>query len=173
MSDSVKYVRLAKRLVRGIVADVGGSGWSIAGYDIKEVPEDGTLAARFVRKALADGRLEVASQAEFDLVQEENEASAEVVRDSDPERFKVLQEHQIQENAARASQALQEQREEVDPDEDGYEAQMARRAALLDEQDELGLNSDDPEEQMKPKARGAKKAAKGQKPKQAAATPSE
>lgn len=64
----------------GILADVnGGSGWSISGLDVKEVPsqEDEPEAYSFVRSALAQGRLEPATSSEFDLVQKTN---AEIAR---------------------------------------------------------------------------------------------
>lgn len=66
-----KYVKLADRLVRQILADIaGGTGWSISGLNVKEFPSDKyPLSQGFVRQQLARGVLEAASQEDFDIVQ--------------------------------------------------------------------------------------------------------
>lgn len=62
----------------GILADVeGGSGWSISGMDVKEVPAEDEPGYNFVRTAIIQGRLEEATEDEFNAVQE---AHAEVSR---------------------------------------------------------------------------------------------
>jgi hypothetical protein len=63
-----------------VVADVvGGSGWSIGGYDVKESPDlkERPDAARFVKQRLRDNVLEPASKAEFDEIVEANKLAAE------------------------------------------------------------------------------------------------
>ena len=65
----------------GILADIdGGSNWSISGLDVKETPseEDEPEAFKFVRSALAQGRLEAADQAQFDLIQTTNKEIAKL-----------------------------------------------------------------------------------------------
>lgn len=67
-ANDPSFVRLAARLQRGGMADVQGSGWSISGLNVKEFPSDNPAAKRFVRKALNDGKLEPASKAEWEEV---------------------------------------------------------------------------------------------------------
>lgn len=133
MSDP-NYVKLAKRLTNGMVADLE-SGWSIAGYDVKEFPED-SRQAQFVRGALNDSRLEAASTSEYELVEEERVGLAEFEAERLAAAGKVapIQEHQIQDRHQASSRRVQEQRDEVDPDEHPFEATKARRAAVLEEQ---------------------------------------
>lgn len=80
MASTPKYVRLAERLNRSIVADVeSGSGWSIAGLDVKEVPDPKVdpLAYQFVVDSLRVGRLEKADKAEYDEVKAVSKKVAE------------------------------------------------------------------------------------------------
>ena len=66
------YVRLVDRLARGCQVDLE-SGWSIAGMDVMEFPdEDQPLAVAFVRNALARGVLEGCSKAEYEEVMEQD-----------------------------------------------------------------------------------------------------
>lgn len=69
MTDT-KYVRLADRLANGCCVDIN-SGWSIAGLDVVEVPENHAGAQEFVRINLQRGVLEPASLAEFEEVMEQ------------------------------------------------------------------------------------------------------
>lgn len=153
-----QYVRLCKRLTRGLVADVtGGSGWSLAGYDVKPFPEE-EEGADYVRRLLSQGILESASTAEYELVQEESGKVADTLPEYERQDH---QEHQVQDAQRAAIARVKAQREEIDPDEDEYEADEARRRAVIEDQKDLGLDSDDPEEQMRPKQR--KSASKGKK----------
>jgi hypothetical protein len=155
-SSDPKYVRLSNRLSFGMQADVDGSGWSISGLDVKEFPAtDG--AARYVRKMLRDGKLEPASRAEFDEVQEGNKTVAAVSH----------QESQVQGEAMRAHRALLESRGIGEDPVGDHEDEMESYQERLDEQDD----DDDPEEQVArtnptratPKAKSGSKKGKGKK----------
>lgn len=128
-----KYVRLSNRLSFGMQADVDGSGWSISGLDVKEFPS-GEAAARYVRKMLRDGKLEPASRAEFDEVQEGNKTVEKVSH----------QESQVQGEAMRAHRALLESRGIGEDPVGDHEDEMESYRERLDEQDD----SDDAEEQV-------------------------
>lgn len=147
MNDDPKYVRLATRLQEGIVADVLGSGWSIAGLDVRKFPEKDKEAQRFVRSRLNSGLLEPASKAEWDEVHEnpvEDERKKQRPNDVAP-----VQESKLQQVAAEASAELARKRG-VDPEaqfQEDLEADHADRAQRLEEAEEAGLNTDDPEEQ--------------------------
>lgn len=155
MATDPKFVRLTSRLRHGIRADVRGSGWSIAGLDVKEFPSDPTAAA-FARMELNAGRLEPASKAEFEEAHPEEDEVAETVsrfRDNlgaGAKGHRPWQESAVQEAAARQRAKLEEARaseSEDDEEEEEWEGQ-ARRKALLDEQKESGLVTDDPAEQV-------------------------
>lgn len=102
------HVRLAERLNRGIVADVeSGSGWSIAGLDVKEVPdaEDDPVAHQFVLSQLRQGKLESASAGEYQDVQEANSLIAEAAK-FDPDAGESLNEAAVQAAAKKARKEL-------------------------------------------------------------------
>lgn len=150
MANDPKYVRLSNRLSYGMQADVDGSGWSISGLDVKEFPSsDG--AARYVRKMLRDGKLEPASRAEFDEVQEGNKAVEKVSH----------QESQVQGEAMRAHRSLLASRGIGEDPVGDHEDEMDAYQERLDAQDD----DDDPEEQVArtnptratPKAKAGKK----------------
>lgn len=68
-----QFVRLPDELYLGIVADLE-TGWSIAGLDIKPSPTDESSPEyKFVQTALRQGKLEPASQGEWDFLQEHHE----------------------------------------------------------------------------------------------------
>lgn len=102
------HVRLAERLNRTIVADVsGGSGWSIAGLDVKEVPSDTEepAAYAFVQSALRQGKLEEATVGEYRTVQKANNLTAEAGK-FDPEEGESLNESAVQAAAREARKVL-------------------------------------------------------------------
>jgi hypothetical protein len=70
------YVTLSARNALGMCADIiGGSRWSISGYDVKPFPPDtNPRAQQFVRTMIRQGVLEEASRAEYKEVQDANEA---------------------------------------------------------------------------------------------------
>lgn len=81
MATNPQYVRLPERLLSGNVTDVvGGSGWGISGFDVKEFPDenDDPVAYAFVKDAVRAGLLEEASTAEFKSVQKAINAVSEV-----------------------------------------------------------------------------------------------
>lgn len=66
MPKDPKYVRLVEHMQSSVIADiVGGSGWSIAGNEVKEFPTRPDSAKRFVRQKLVANILEPASAAEL------------------------------------------------------------------------------------------------------------
>ncbi len=67
---AAKYVRLREGITS--LADVGGSGWSITGNNVKEYPE-GEAAEAFVKSKLRANILEWAGKAEFDEVHADEE----------------------------------------------------------------------------------------------------
>lgn len=157
MATDPQYVRLSTQLQEGIVCDVQGSGWSIAGYDVKKFPEK-KEEARFVRSKLNAGMLESASKAEYDEAKGEDLA-AEVARQA---KAGVHQEGKLQEVAAEVTAKLADKLgvSQEALMEAYLEADAEDRQARLDEAEEAGLNTDDPEEQ-KARTRGqvpAKKA---------------
>lgn len=164
MANDPSYVRLANRLSLQTIADISefGSGWSISGLDVKEFPED-TEAARYVRLKVGQGVLETASRAEFEEVQDDEEAASVVARFSDPNAPLPWQEADVQEVHARKRQQIADNRglDEAEEDEE-WEGQN-RSAALLEEQDELDLGTDDPEVQTQRTARGGAQAVKAKK----------
>lgn len=66
MANDPQYVRLVDRMARSTQVDLN-SGWSIAGLDVKEFPED-ELAQDYVRSAIRRGTLEPCGQSEYDAV---------------------------------------------------------------------------------------------------------
>jgi hypothetical protein len=85
-----QYVRLPERLLSGNVTDVvGGSGWGLSGFDVKEVPdrEDEPEAYAFVKEALRAGLLEAASTAEYNMVRKAHDEVAAIARSSMPENM--------------------------------------------------------------------------------------
>lgn len=111
-----KFVRLAEHLADSTIVDIaGGSGWSIAGRDVQEFPEEDQQAARFVRSRLVQGLLESAGRAEFDEVQAVAEAVAEAAGEVSLDQV-PMQEGLVQEVAARASRRLAEARARADAD---------------------------------------------------------
>lgn len=164
MANDPSYVRLANRLSLQVIADISefGSGWSISGLDVKEFPED-TEAARYVRLKVGQGVLETATRAEFEEVQDDEEAANVVARFSDPNAPMPWQEADVQEVHARKRRQLEANRtSESDEEEEEWEGQR-RYEELLEEQDELNLNTDDAEEQTNRTARGGARAVKAQK----------
>lgn len=164
-NNDPSYVRLATRLQNGIVCDVESSGWSIAGLDVKPFPED-KQAARYVRAQLNAGKLEHASKAEWEDAHDDS-VEQEVLRQRPDYREKAsgVQEGQIQQ-VAREARARIEEKLGVDADaefEELLELDAADRQERLREQEEAGLNTNDPEEQkarttgQKPRKTGGKK----------------
>lgn len=184
-TNAPEFVRLADHMVHGLVVDME-SGWSISGYDVKEFPED-REQGRFVKKAINAGKLEPATQAEYD------EAHPEVEEDDDTrqaENFVRLvnaaqgrggtQEHVLRAResgqatklrAARARAKAEEEGYDIDDDADeadiDYASDQQRREALISDAEDDGLLTDDPEEQKERtatapavRARKASKAAK-------------
>lgn len=182
------YVRLSKRMSRGIVADIGKSGWSISGLDVKPFPEDDDVdEQKYVRRLVNNGTLEPCSKAEYEEVHPE--ASEDADSDNDGEAFvravetvlsggrrkNGIQEAQVQKRIQRDHARLAAKRDEAEDSEDDEddgefitESPSERRARLIEAQKEAGLDTDDPEEQVaakrgtavKPKSAKAKKAAK-------------
>jgi len=117
MPSDPNYVRITNRLSFGVVADIaGGSRWSISGNDVKEFPKDKT-AKRFVRKMIANGRLEPASKSEYEEVQENRRTMAASVpqrSSSSEERHTPIQEQAIRDKA----RELREQGSKSEPSED-------------------------------------------------------
>lgn len=150
-----KFVRLASRLTRGCCADVNGSGWSIAGLDVKPFPETnnarGKAQAKFVRKMLGQGYLEPASRAEYEDILE--------ARASLPLGDALKQESRFQRAAEEATERIVASRNrataadpvEEDEDEDDDESE---------EEDEIGHEGEDDEEEEESKPAPAKKSAK-------------
>jgi hypothetical protein len=168
MPNDPKFVRLANRLALQMVADVtGGSGWSIAGLDVKEFPEDEEQAA-YVRVQLGRGVLEVATQAEYDEVHDEEEAAEVVAQYSDPSKPRPWQEAEVQAVHAKKRRSLEANRESDEDELSEDEEDEQRRQAIADEQEELGLNTDDPEEQVSRVRSGGVRAKKVQAAKKSA-----
>lgn len=120
-----KFVRLPAEgdvLPVGIYADVqGGSGWSISGLDVQEVPAKDDPAYKFVKSGLNSGRLEEATQAEFDAVQKHNADLAKLhpVKVPEGETPPPWNEPAIAATAKRARAKLVSQRNGNGTDDDG------------------------------------------------------
>ncbi len=130
MANTPKYVRLAERLNRSIVADVeSGSGWSIAGLDVKEVPDPKTepVAYKFVTDNLRNGKLEASNASEYEVVQAANAKVAEAGA-FDPETGESHNEGAIQAAVKAAARDLvdgvvsKEDEDEDEDEEDEFEA---------------------------------------------------
>jgi hypothetical protein len=136
------YVRLANRLSRTILADIGAagsSGWSISGLDVKPFPKE-DKAARFVRHELRDGKLEPAGKAEFEEVQDTHKAVQAVSH----------QEAKVQRAALEANAKLVGAREDAAEEDDDWEDPVERRQRINDERiaAQQEDETDDPEEQV-------------------------
>lgn len=154
-----EFVRLAERLTTGMLADLY-SGWSISGYDVKRFPE-GDAAARFVRENLNAGKLEEASQAEWDEVHEGTLEAAVLAQAPDyRESASAFQEAHLQQAAAVGRRRLEDNRAARARGEDPEELRQAELARRLEEQEEAGIDSDDPEEQKAVSTGQVKKASK-------------
>lgn len=142
---ATQYVRLAKRLEKGIVADLD-SGWSIAGLDVRQVPakEDNPLAAKFVKKALADGRLEAASKAEWDEVHDTEAVEREAVEGRKRAGHVNSQEAHIQREAAKQNRKISESREGSGSKKSSKKKKNKRaRAEEEPDDDDLDTTTDD------------------------------
>lgn len=170
MATDPKYVRLSNALQGGIICDVHGSGWSIAGFDVKEFPEDKN-EARYVRSKVNAGLLEPASKAEYDEAQG-GDLAAEVARQ---QKAGVHQEGKLQEAAAKGTAKLAETLgiSEEELLEAYLAADAADRQERLDEAEEAGLNTDDPEEQKARSTGQVGKSSKKGKSKKSEEAPSE
>lgn len=139
MSNDPKYVRLSDRLSNGTLVDTY-SHWGITGLDVIEFPVDGTPAAQeFVRGALRRGLLEGASKAEFEEIQDSNDALvAAVARDEDEEKAlrKAGQEAVVVRTANSEAKRLAASRAGEGPG-GAYDADRKRRQAILATQKEL------------------------------------
>lgn len=181
MPNNPDFVRQADYMVTGMTVDMD-TGWSISGYDVVEFPEDRDQA-RFVKRNLNLGRLEAATQAEYD------EAHPEVEVDEDElqaERFVRAvnaaqgrggtQEHVLREREGKGAARLRRARAVARAEEEGYDVDEGddieyvtdrqRRQNIIDQQQEDGLDTDDPEEQKErtaTRASGARKAAGAKK----------
>lgn len=150
MATDPQYVRLSTQLQEGIVCDVQGSGWSIAGYDVKKFPEK-KEEQRFVRSKLNAQMLEPASKAEYDEAKGED-----LVKEVERQKKEgVHQEGRIQEIATEVTAKLADKLgvSQEALMEAYLEADAEDRKARLDEVEEAGLNTDDPEVQ-KARTRG-------------------
>lgn len=149
MADDPKYVRLATRLSKGMVCDVQGSGWSISGLDVRQFPKD-TVAARFVRAKLNAGVLEHASKSEWDEAHDSSLEEEVLSQNPDyKEKASAVQEGRVQ-RAAREATAKLAERQSADADaeeEELRELEAEDRQARLDQQAEMNLMTDDPQEQ--------------------------
>lgn len=181
MPNDPKYVRLVPRLQHGMICDVQGTGWSIAGLDVRKFPED-RQEARYVRAALNSGKLEPCSKAEWDTAHDTS-LEEEVLRQAPDYREKAsaVQEGRIQKVARQAAAKVAAA---LGTDEDAeYEALLAEdeeyRRERMEEQEEMGLNTDDPEEQVArttgqtARKRASDKSASGKKGKKAKESTSE
>lgn len=152
MASTPNYVRLAPRLTRGMIADVENSGWTIAGLDVRKVPDKSKnpAAHKFIRKALADGRLEGASQAEWDEVHDTEEVEGEALTGRPRATALNSQEAHIQRAAQEGSRRIVESRlassdsEGSDDDEDDGEddgLDELSKAQLVDRANSLGIDA--------------------------------
>jgi hypothetical protein len=163
-----------------MICDVHGTGWSIAGLDVKPFPAGDTKQAkqeaRYVRANLNAGKLEHASKAEFEEAHDDA-LEQEVLRQVPDYREKAsaIQEGQLQ---AVVKETAERVAAKLGVDEDAvYEAMLEAdkegRRERLDEAREQDLGTDDPEKQVarttgqSPKA--SDKKGKGKKAKDAPA----
>lgn len=150
MASNPKYVRLANRLSRGMVIDLN-TGWGIAGLDIKEYPED-PHAALFVKRQIDNGKLEPASRAEWEDVNDDSLINelAEQAR----EAGNGLQEAHVQRAARETRGELEaarsgrgrasevEQEEEVEEEDDDLQSlSKLSKAELVELAEEAGVGT--------------------------------
>lgn len=168
MANMPSYVRLAPRLTKGMVADLD-SGWTIGGLDVRKTPDKKATpgAYKFVRKALADGRLEAASQAEWEEVHDTEEIEGESLIGRPRASALNSQEAHVQRAAAegrkrieqsrRASTAAEESEDsdddEGDEDEDDGLDELSK-AQLVERARGLGLDTNGNKESLKERIRG-------------------
>lgn len=150
MASNPPFVRLTKRLTRQVIADLP-SKFAISGVRVVPYPEDNPDQALFVRRLLARGVLEEASRAEYE---EQEEVDGELAKagffdDTHKKEVVSYQEHLVVERQAAAQKRVSDKRAETE-DEDETEIALLeeRRASLLEQQEEMGLNEDDPEKQI-------------------------
>jgi len=150
MAD-VSFVRLNRRLTGQIIADLN-SGFSVSGMAVVPYPDavKQPEQAAYARSALNRGVLEEASRAEYEEQQEVNQELSKAGFFSDAHKEDVLsyQEHLVVERQKEARARVEAKRAETEePEETDFEALVERRKGLLEEQEERGLNTDDPEAQ--------------------------
>ena len=152
MATATPFVRLTKRLTRQVIFDPV-SRFSISGTRVVEVPdpEDNPAQALFIRRNLGRGVLEEASRAEFEEQQEVDEelAAAGFYDEEHKKEVVSYQEHLVVDRQQAAEARVRAKRAETEEDDETeLEALERRRAELLEEQEGLGLNDDDPEAQV-------------------------
>lgn len=182
MAKNPEFVRLADHMVHGLCVDMD-SGFSLSGYDVQPFPEE-REQQRYVRRQINAGVMEPASQAEYDTAHPESDDDDS---DEDADRFVEAvkaasgrggkQEHRLREKETGKHEAIRGAREraklaeagyDVDEDEDAddedFLEEQERREAIAAQQEEDGLDTDDPEEQKEATAeRPAAKAEKSAK----------
>jgi hypothetical protein len=166
MANMPSYVRLAPRLTKGMVADLE-SGWTIGGLDVRRTPEKQKApgAYKFVRKALADGRLEAASQAEWEEVHDTEEIEGEALVGRPRATTLNSQEAHVQRAAAEGRQRIEASRRAAssdsedsddssdDDDEDDDGLDELSKAQLVDRARSLGLDTNGNKETLKERLR--------------------
>lgn len=148
--ETPNFVRLANRLTSGMVTDME-SGWSIAGLDVRTVPDKkkDPAARRFIRKALLDGRLEPASQAEWDEVHETSQLEDEALMGRPQAGVGGIQEAHVRRAAEEGSSRIKAARVAADAE---------RNQDDVDDDDEEDDEDDDEEITIAPvKAKSPKK----------------
>lgn len=132
------YVRLVDRLVRGCRVDIR-SGWSIAGLDVREFPDDNLpLAQTFVRDELRRGNLEPCSRAEYE---EANQGDSDLLAEAGVKLVPAEVKGYYQE--AHVSGLAQQRRLELEAKRGlgsrgiSYKDDKVRRAALLKRQADI------------------------------------
>lgn len=162
MSDNPSYVRLAVRLNRGILCDINGSGWAISGLDVLPFPKD-RQAARYVTAELNSGKLEPASKAEYDEVQEANASVAKEVLRQHPDHGKSHQEGAMN-DVSRAATAALEEKHGVDEE---AEFQAALEADTENRRERLAAQAEAKKEKKSKSSSGSKsKASKSKEEKE-------
>lgn len=129
-----KFVRLADHLTRGMRADLN-SGFSIAGLDVVAMPDPDEEPEQYayVKGEINTGRLESASQAEYDEVHPDiyGELGYEVEAPK-VTTTNTVQETEVQRVAARATRKVRANR--AVSGESYEEVDEARRLAVIAEQ---------------------------------------
>lgn len=171
MPRDPKFIRLADRLTNGIVADLN-TGFSIAGLDVQEFPEEADQAS-YVRGQMHAGVIEAASAEEYKIIRGTDEPMRAATEDN-PTPTSNWQENRIQQAAKETRRKLDSSRQadyndpEWDPlrgrsllDRDiSYEEDQERREAVAQQVEEEGLDSTDPEEQIARAGTPARRASK-------------